>query len=352
MGVWKSKSRGWWVAKFQHQCERIKKEGFKTRRAAVLWEAEKRQDVNALPPKEIPMMLSFQELATAYLDDIRPRMRINTVRQKAFGYRLFLASLDADVPVAITTKQISDYLNVRASRDGAKTANRDLRDLKALYNWGLRQEVIEGRNPCNPIQKYPEEPYRPYVPPPEDIDKVRMAATADERDFLETIYHLLARRSEVARLTWEDVNFEQRMVRLYTRKRRGGELKEDYLPMNDTLYHVFHNRWKRRDKTSPNLFQFSGRQLRHMMERLCRRAGVKPFGFHAIRHHVSSILNDSGKASMKQIQKLLRHRRQSTTENYLHSIEGSLYQAARILDGIVAHSGTPNSEMKSEKAQD
>jgi integrase len=265
------------VAKFQHQGERIKKEGFQTRRAAVLWEAKKRQEVNARTLKEIPM-LSFQELATAYLDDIRARMRLNTVRQKAFVYRSFLASLGADVPVAIiTTKQISDYLNVRAAKDGAKTANRDLRDLKALYNWGLRQEVIEGRNPCNPIEKYPEEPYRPYVPSPEDIDKVRIAATADERDFLDAIYHLLARRSEVVRLTWEDVNFEQRWVRLYTRKRRGGELQEDYLPINDTLYNVLHNRWKRRDKTSPHVFQFSGRQLRSMMEKLCKRARGKAF---------------------------------------------------------------------------
>ena len=149
-----------------------------------------------------------------------------------------------------------------------------------------------------------------------------------------------------------DVNFEQRCVRLYTRKRQGGELQEDYLPMNDTLYDVLHNRWKRRDKSSPRVFQFTERQLRYMMEKLCERAKTKPFGFHAIRHHVSSVLNDSGKASMKQIQKLLRHRRQSTTENYLHSIEGNLYQAARILDGEVAHSGTPNREMKSKKAQD
>ena len=351
MGVWKS-TWGWWVAKFNHHGKRYKKEGFKTRRAAVLWEANKRQEVDALPPKEIPM-ISCQEMATAYLDDIRPRMRLNTVRQKAFVYRSFLAFLGADVPVVIiTTKQISDYLNARTVTDGGKAANRDLRDLKALYNWGLRQEIIEGRNPCNAIQKYPEEPYRPYVPPPEDIDKVCLAATIDERDFLDAIYHLLARKGEVTRLTWEDLNFEQQWVRLYTRKRRGGELQEDYLPMNDTLYQVLFSRWKRRDKSSPRVFQFTQKQLRYMMEELCKRAKVKPFGFHAIRHHVSSVLNDSGKASMKQIQKLLRHRRQSTTENYLHSIEGSLYQVAKILNGEVAHSGTLNEGVENKKAQD
>jgi integrase len=88
-----------------------------------------------------------------------------------------------------------------------------------------------------------------------------------------------------------------------------------------------------------------------MMDKLCKRAGVKLLGFHAIRHHFSSVLNDSGKASLKQIQKLLRHRRQFTTENYLHSIEGSVYEVVRILDGGVAHSGTPNREVKIEKAQ-
>jgi integrase len=75
------------------------------------------------------------------------------------------------------------------------------------------------------------------------------------------------------------------------------------------------------------------KELRHMMERLCQKAVVNPFGFHAIRHHVASVINDSGKASMKQIQVLLRHRRQSTTEIYLHAIgEGMRRAAILVLD--------------------
>jgi hypothetical protein len=55
---------------------------------------------------------------------------------------------------------------------------------------------------------------------------------------------------------------------------------------------------------------------------------------------------------MKQIQKLLRHRRQATTETYLHSIEASVYEAVRILNGEVAHSGTLGEGEESKKAQD
>jgi integrase len=102
--------------------------------------------------------------------------------------------------------------------------------------------------------------------------------------------------------------------------------------MNKTLYRTLYARWKRRDKTDVHVFQFDQDQLDHLMKELCKKAGVKHFGFHAIRHHVASVINDSRKASMKQIQGLLGHKRQSTTEEYLHVIGSALYDAAGILD--------------------
>jgi len=135
------------------------------------------------------------------------------------------------------------------------------------------------------------------------------------------------------RTSYECINFEQRWVRLYTRKRRGGQLEAVYKPMNKTLYGTLYARWKRRDKSDPHVLQYNQDELDHMMGNLCKRANVKPFGFHAIRHHVASVINDSRKASMKQIQGLLGHKRQSATEEYLHFIGSALYDAAEVLDG-------------------
>ncbi|MFC1580875.1 tyrosine-type recombinase/integrase [Thermodesulfobacteriota bacterium] len=189
-------------------------------------------------------------------------------------------------------------------------------------------------HPCNRIERLPEEPYHPYIPPSEDIARIKLVATKDQRDFIEVLYHTMARQGEILKLTWDDVNFEQRWVRLYTRKRRGGELQADHIPMNKSLYGVLNQRRKERKGNSDFVFRFNQYQRNFMMRTLCKRAGVRPFGFHAIRHHVASVLNNSGKASMKQIQVLLRHRRQSTTEIYLHTIGQGVRNAVEVLDEV------------------
>jgi len=334
MGQWKDKKAGKWVTKFQFNKKSHRKKGFKTRNKAREWETKERERLTELANQSDSP--HFGDLADEYISHCQTRMQKNTWRQKHFVYKSFLTYIEGDRPAReVTTKQITDYLKNRVTKDGKKIANRDLREIKALYNWGINQEILEVKNPCRKIDDFAEDPYVPYVPPPEDIDRIRMAADPDERDFIEVIYHAIARKIEVKRLTWNDVNFEQRWVRLYTRKRRGGQLEPVYKPMNKTLYGTLYARWKRRDKSDPHVFQYNQDELDHMMENLCEKAGVKHFGFHAIRHHVASVINDSRKASMKQIQGLLGHKRQSTTEEYLHFIGSALYDAAEVLDGEI-----------------
>ncbi len=131
---------------------------------------------------------------------------------------------------------------------------------------------------------------------------------------------------------------EQRWIRLWTRKRRGGQLQEDKLAMTDTLYDVLKRRWNSRNKSTPHVFhnedgsKLTYQQKRDTMKTICEKAEVKTFGFHAIRHHVASILADSGKASLSQIQKMLRHRRSTTTDNYIKTLDPQLRQVASVLD--------------------
>jgi len=67
------------------------------------------------------------------------------------------------------------------------------------------------------------------------------------------------------------------------------------------------------------------------MATLCRKAGVKYFRFHALRHLGASIL-ERGQVPIGDIQRILGHENRTTTEIYLHSIGESQRKAMRVFD--------------------
>jgi integrase len=60
------------------------------------------------------------------------------------------------------------------------------------------------------------------------------------------------------------------------------------------------------------------------MRTICKQAGIRQFGFHAIRHYVASYLADRQKFSITQVSRLLRHQSKATTERYLQVIDPQL----------------------------
>lgn len=335
MSVFRDKRTGGWMVKFLHQGEQVPKKGFATKDEARQWEVDEKKRLRT--PKAASISLS--SLVNRYIAYTKPRMQKNTWRAKLHYYQQLIGALgDEDVPVASITKiQLHDFLEQVCAEEGNKVANRHLKDFKALWNWGNLNDLLK-TNPCKTIQSFPEEKSVKYVPPAEDVNKVLMAAGQEDMDLLICLYHTGGRIGEIFRLTWDDVNFEKRSVTLWTRKRRGGQLEEDKLAMGDKLYSVLKHRWDNRNKESSFVFCtedgecFNYAAKRDLMRDLCERAKVKVFGFHAIRHHVASIIADSGKATLGQIQKFLRHRRQSTTEGYLHELTRDQREIAGILD--------------------
>lgn len=71
----------------------------------------------------------------------------------------------------------------------------------------------------------------------------------------------------------------------------------------------------------------------HVMKKLCRKANVKPFGFHAIRHLTATMLYKAGQL-LSVIQKILRHQHPSTTEKYLVSLGFELEEIREALETI------------------
>ncbi len=213
-------------------------------------------------------------------------------------------------------------------------ANKDRKNLVAAWNWGMKymNPPLPGPNPCL-VDRMPEERQPRYVPPEEDFWKVYDTAEGQDRLMLLACLHLAARKGEIFRLTWADVDFGNNSVQLTTRKRKDGSLEYNWIPMTSELRKAFLWWWENRPiKVKTNVFlclddtefchEYYGKPFLkrlQFMRRLCDRAGVKRFGFHAIRHLTATTLYKLG-YEVAVIQTILRHKSPSTTERYLKNL--------------------------------
>jgi integrase len=225
---------------------------------------------------------------------------------------------------------VQDHLLERR-KISAYTANKDLRYLSATFNFGVKKKYID-EDPTVGIDFFPVVKKVKYVPSSEDIDKIIAVANEDTQDYIWVIRETMARVSEINRLTWEDVNLPNKYVILYTRKKSGGHMTPRKVPMTLKLYEVLKNRYNSRDVTKPWVFwhRYWSRKAgcfvegpyddrKKFMKTLCKKAGVRYFRFHSIRHAGASLM-DGNNVPIGAIQRILGHENRKTTEIYLHSI--------------------------------
>lgn len=290
------------------------------------------------PPQETTRTgMAFLDLVNRRLDFLKAycsASHYEDIRYIAYKWVAMWGKLQAAV---IQRDMIERYI-LGLSRISNVTANKYLRQLRALFNFGIKRGCIS-KNPTAGIDFLPVEIRLRYVPPKEDVLKVLLAANPEDQDYLYCIKETMGRMGEINRLTWNDVDFRNRCVVLYTRKKKGGNLTPRRIPMTNRLFEVLSRRYEGRDKSKPWVFwhtywssktgeKKSGpyQDRKKLMRTLCSRAGVKYFRFHALRHFGASML-DNANVNIGSIQRILGHEKRTTTEIYLHSI-GSAERAA------------------------
>jgi len=112
---------------------------------------------------------------------------------------------------------VQGYL-IKRAKVSAFTANKELRYLRAMFNFGIKQGIVK-TNPTQGLEFMPVEKKMRHVPAKEDVAKVLLVADPDTRDYLMAIKETMARMGEINRLTWDDIDFERKTVVLYTRKK-------------------------------------------------------------------------------------------------------------------------------------
>lgn len=329
---------------------------FKTKKDALKAEAERKEEITNPKPAVIAQTdMGFLELVNKKLDHVKAYNTESHYWDFFYNARRWIKSW-GKLNCKEVSREIVQKFILERSKVSACAANQDLRHLRSAFNYGKKNELIDV-NPTYGIEFLPIEKRIKYVPSSQDIDKLIDVADPDTQDYLWTVRETMARISEVNRLTWNDINLEERYVVLYTRKKKGGHLTSRKVPMTEKLYDVLSKRFSLRDKTKQWVFwyTYSSRKLgkvvsgpymdrKDIMWDLCEKAGVRYFRFHALRHAGASIMENSN-VPIGAIQRILGHENRSTTEIYLHSLGMSereaisTYELARQKSHTDSHTG-------------
>ena len=358
VSLWKDKASGTWKYTFQINGRVYGGGGHKTKKEARDAREEKRKQLLAgqsFPETKTQTGMAFSEVVNLYLDGSQRRHAPKTYKYKVFVYKNFIDHI-SDMPVVkVTPYLVQDYLRTRQSNSNY---NRHRKDLGTLFEYARRVLGAIQVNPCNVIEKLPEEKQAKKIPTQEEFIRLITAANQNERPLLLVLAYTAARIDEVLRLKWEDVNFEHGFIRLWTKKTKDGTYRAREIPMRDYMKAIMMDLWEhRRQDTWVFLNIKTGDRFQHrpkFMRGLCNRAGIQQYGFHSIRHFVSSYLLDREKIGKPTVSRLLGHQSLSTTDIYAHSInvreiDDALDSAMERFEASFVHKLLPATSCRSDE---
>jgi integrase len=224
------------------------------------------------------------------------------------------------------------------------TANKELGRLKHLLGRAVKWAYLK-TSPAKDVARAKEPDGRVRYLTPEERDKLLNGGheTVEAKDGrCWTVHHKPgaalrlyvlaalqtgARRAELLRLTWGDVDMKRHTITF--RKTKNG--RDRTVPMTETLREMLQTLPRPLDQTTRVLPAYEPLALTRSFTRLVNRLGLAPLTFHDLRHDAASTLTMAG-VSQRAIMEILGHRDPRMTIRYQHLAPGHLRDAIRALE--------------------
>ncbi len=244
---------------------------------------------------------------------------------------------------SISSAEVEEWFNTLLEAGSAPaTCNRILAVFKTICSYAEARGYIEsGTSPCSDV--------RPFKVP---YQRERYLSQHEARKLMETLENnsalsakaiqllLLtgARKNEILKARWENVNMEQRILTVPLSKSG----KARHLVLSDMALAVI----KKLPRINGNPWLFPGNiagkplvDLYDFWDKLRKEIGLGDVRIHDLRHTFASFLVNSGH-SLYEVQKMLGHGDPRTTMRYAHLGHASLLAAAETVSGLLGREET------------
>lgn len=270
----------------------------------------------------------FEKLCEEYLLYSKANKAQGSYERDQLSIKHLLKAFGSKLLSEITTRDIEAYKNQRRDEVAPATVNRELSCIKHMLGKAVKWGYLSA-NPADGVAKFKEPPGRVRYLNEDEIERLLECCSGHIRPVVVMALNTGMRRGEILGLKWQDVDLPNRVSKVIRTK--NNEMR--MIPINGTLY----NELAALEPGIGNCHVFvdqDGNPLGNIRTAFCgalRRAGIKSFRFHDLRHTFASRLVQAH-VDITTVQKLLGHKDIRMTLRYSHLSDTHLKEAVKKLE--------------------
>jgi site-specific recombinase XerD len=306
----------WWISYCDGEGKRHRE---KVGRRSAALDALGRRRLEVREGRYIPpragARLTFRDLANAAMT--QKKLRLAPASYETDMLRLqqllpLIGNLPAD---RLTPSRIEETLaHFRREGKSSSTVNRFHALGSSIYKFAVKAGRI-AINPFTKVKRYKENESRIRWLRPEEEKAIREALVADAHEYeFDLALHTGMRRGEQFDLQWKDVDLERGILTVR------GKTGRRHVVANSEAKAALRNLHKltgNATHVSPDAGGGVKRDWRRWLYEAAKKAGVKDFRWHDLRHTFASRLVMGG-ADIRTVQELLGHKNITMTMKYAH----------------------------------
>lgn len=304
-----------------------KKEGFKKEGDA------KKFEIEFLSKQQNNCDMSFNTLVELYLEDAKTRVRITTFENKKTLINLKVLPYFKKMSINnITPNHVRKWQNELIKKDYAQTYLKTINNqLSAIFNFAIKYYNLNsspalkagsmGKKNADCMQFWTLKEFKQFI----KYDDKPISLLA-----FKVLFWTGVRSGELMALTFKDIDLINKTIdinKTYTRLNGEDIISEPKTPkskrkisISDSLcddIKIYEN--KLYDfKEDDRIFHFTKYFLKHEMDRICKKSGVKPIRTHDLRHSHASLLIELGFTPLLISERLGHEKVQTTLDTYSH----------------------------------
>lgn len=315
MATFTKRDSGQWQAKVRKRGHPTQSKVFSTKALARKWatQLEAQMESGLFVSTTSAENTTLELIILRYMDEVTPQKKSQINLDSSC--RMFIKHLGAYSAAAITSEILSKFRDMRLKTVSGSTVRKDLMLIKRILNhsqkeWGIN---LPRGNPADYVSIPSDSKGRDrrfYKGEEKELLKAAKEYSTDMHDVIVFAIETGARRGEISKLLWENINIRNQTATLLDTKNS----EDRTIPLSKTIIEMLKSRVR---NINGKVFNMRADSITQAFSRIKQSTGIKDLRFHDLRHEATSRFFEKG-FNIMEVSAITGHKDLSMLKRYTH----------------------------------